>query len=55
MWMVLFVLTGLLAMVGSLIMPGKHAVPWSFFKPMAGFLEFRCTLGWQIIATFSAG
>lgn len=29
MWMVLFILTGLLAMVGSLIMPGKHAAPRS--------------------------
>ena len=38
MWMVLFILTGLLAMVGSLIMPGKHAVPWSFGVPW----------GWQI-------
>lgn len=51
MWMVLFILTGLLAMVGSLIMPGKHAVPWCFFSskllpPRDGeaYFEIRCTL-----------
>lgn len=50
MWMVLFSLTGLLAMVGSLIMPGKHAVPWCFLssnlppRDCEAYFEIRCTL-----------
>lgn len=49
MWMVLFILTGLLAMVGSLIMPGKHAVPWCIARAccrrgIAIYFEIRCTL-----------